>query len=130
MAVRQFSLINEKGQEFSLMDVQNYCFLSSPSGLGVEFNSSYEQVGNSFVESIRKINQGKIPGTLYFTGYDKYLEFSNFIFRSEKIRFKYIVPYLKNEKVYYRDVKIISLSKTELEEKVHFANDNNRRIKS
>ena len=91
MAVRQFSLINEKGQEFSLMDIQKYCFLSSPTGLGIEFNSSYEQVGNSFVESIRKVKQGKIPGTLYFAGYDKYLDFSNFAFNSEKLRFKYII---------------------------------------
>lgn len=129
MAVRQFSLINEKGQEFSLMDIQKYCFLSSPNGLGIEFNSSYEQVGNSFVESIRKVKQGKIHGTLYFAGYDKYLDFSNFAFNSEKLRFKYIVSYSKCEKTYYKDVKIISLSKTELEEKVHFADNNNRCIK-
>ena len=39
MAVRQFFLLNEKGQEFSLMDIQKYCFLSSPTGLGINFQS-------------------------------------------------------------------------------------------
>ena len=29
--VREFKLINEKGQEFSLMDIYNYCLLTDPS---------------------------------------------------------------------------------------------------
>ena len=118
MAVRQFSLLNEKGQEFSLMDIQKYCFLSSPTGLGINFQSDYEQMGNTFVESIRKVAQGKIPGSLYVLNYDKYREFSDFIFGSEKLRFKYIVPYTNNEKTFYKDVKLISLSKTELDHKL------------
>lgn len=117
MAVRQFSLVNEKGQEFSLMDIQNYCFLSSPTGLGINFNSNYEQMGNTFVESIRKVSMGKIPGSLYFLNYDKYREFSDFVFRSNKLTFKYIIPYLNSQKTFYKDVKIMSLSKTEIDKK-------------
>lgn len=117
MAVRQFSLLNEKGQEFSLMDIQNYCFLSSPTGLGINFNSDYEQMGNTFVESVRKVSQGRIPGSLYFLNYDKYREFSDFVFGSKELRFKYMIPYIDNLKTFYKDVKVVSLSKTEIDEK-------------
>lgn len=117
MAVRQFSLLNEKGQEFSLMDIQNYCFLSSPTGLGINFNSDYEQMGNTFVESIRKVSQGRVPGSLYFLNYDKYREFSDFVFGSNKLRFKYVIPYSDNQKTFYKDVKIMSLSKTEIDKR-------------
>ena len=118
MAVRQFSLLNEKGQEFSLMDIQKYCFLSSPSGLGINFQSDYEQMGNTFVESIRKVAQGKISGSLYFINYDKYKEFSNFVFSSNILKFKYIIPYINGEKTFYKDIKLINLSKSELDHKL------------
>lgn len=116
--VRQFSLINEKGQTFSLMDIQKYCFLSSPSGLGVSFQSEYEQMGNTFVESIRKVQQGKITGNLYFLDYDKYLDFSNYIFSSEKLMFEYIIPFNNGEKKFYKDIKIPSIPKAELDNKL------------
>lgn len=118
MAVRQFSLINEKGQEFSLMDYDNYCFLSSPSGLGIEFNIEYEQMGNSFIESMKKVRQGKIPGNVYFKNYDNYLKLGNYVFNSNSLKFKYIVPYDSGEKVFYRDVNILSLSKSEKDNKL------------
>lgn len=28
--VREFKLLNEKGQEYSLMDIENYCLLTDP----------------------------------------------------------------------------------------------------
>lgn len=118
MAVRQFFLVNEKEQRFSLMDIQKYCFLSSPSGLGISFQSEYEQMGNTFVESIRKVQQGKITGNLYFLDYDKYLNFSNYIFGSEKLMFEYIIPYNNGEKKFYKDIKIMSISKAELDSKL------------
>ena len=118
MAVRQFSLLNEKGQEFSLTDIQKYCFLSSPSGLGINFRSDYEQMGNTFVESIRKVSQGKISGSLYFINYDKYREFSNFVFGSNSLKFKYVIPYVNGEKIFYKDIKLINLPKSELDHKL------------
>ena len=33
--VREFKLINEKGQEYSLMDIENYCLLTEPSRIGI-----------------------------------------------------------------------------------------------
>lgn len=29
--VREFYLLNEKGQEYSFMDIENYCLLTEPS---------------------------------------------------------------------------------------------------
>lgn len=33
--VREFKLINEKGQEFSLMDIRKHCLLTDPSRTGL-----------------------------------------------------------------------------------------------
>ena len=35
--VREFSLLNEKNQMFSLMDIENYCLLTEPTGLGMTY---------------------------------------------------------------------------------------------
>ena len=112
--VRQFGLINEKGEEFSLMDIKNYCLLTSPQGLGMSYSSSYEQVGSSFAENLRTLEQGKITGTANFSNYDNYRKLIDFIEQSEKLRFHYIVPY-KNSAEYYRDVVISEISKTEIQ---------------
>ena len=33
--VREFKLINEKGQEYSLMDIYNHCLLTDPSRIRI-----------------------------------------------------------------------------------------------
>lgn len=33
--VREFKLVNEKGQEYSLMDIYNHCLLTDPSRTGI-----------------------------------------------------------------------------------------------
>ena len=91
--VRQFRLINEKGQEFNLMDLYNSCFLSEPDGLGYSYNTTYEQVGNSFFETLRNVQQGQIIGTANFSCYDNYKSFVDYIESSEKLRFGYKIPY-------------------------------------
>lgn len=58
--VREFYIENELGQQFSMMDVKNYCFLNSPSGLGYSYNIEYSQINNNFIQSIRKLAQGQI----------------------------------------------------------------------
>ena len=35
--VREFKLVNEKGQEYSLMDIENHALLTDPAGLGYEY---------------------------------------------------------------------------------------------
>lgn len=115
MEVRKFGLINEKGEEYSLMDIQNYCLLTEPEGLGYDYSIEYERVGNVFVENTRNLNQNTITGTLNTIGYENYFKFVEFIEHSEKIRLHYVIPYTENTVEYYRDVDFESLSKTEIQ---------------
>ena len=111
--VREFKLINEKGQEYSLMDLYNYCFLSDPSGLGYSYLTEYEQLGNTFLTNLRKMEQGQISGTANFSSYDNYRKLIDFIEDSEQLRFAYKIPYITRFKEYFKDVQIQSISKTQ-----------------
>ena len=114
--VREFKLINEKGQEFSLMDIYNYCLLTEPNGLGYSYATEYQQLGNTFVENLRKMEQGQISGTLNFLNYDNYTSFVDFIEGSESLKFGYKIPYKDGStKEFFKDIQIQSLSKTQLQ---------------
>lgn len=112
--VREFRLINEKGQEFSLMDIHNYILLTEPSGLGYDYSTEYQQLGNTFVTNLRKMQQGQIRGTANFLQYDNFEDFINFVESSENLKFGYKIPYKnKASKEYFKDVAIQSMSKTQ-----------------
>ncbi len=113
--VREFKLVNEKGQEFSLMDIKNYCLLTEPSGLGYSYNREYEQLGNTFIETFGKLQQKQINGIVNFSSYDNYNNFANFIEGSENLKFIYVIPFKEGQKKYFKDVKINSLDKTEIQ---------------
>lgn len=113
--VRQFNLINEKGQTYSLMDIENYCLLTSPTGLGFSYSISYEQLGNTFVQSLRKLDQGKINAQVNFLKYENYRNYVDFVAKSDNIRFQYTIPYNKTNKTFYRDIDIQSTSKGEIQ---------------
>ena len=91
--VREFKLINEKGQGFSLMDIYNHCLLTDPAGLGYSYTTEYQQLGETFISNLRNIQQGQISGTLNFMNYDNYTSFVNFVEGSESLRFGYKIPY-------------------------------------
>ena len=111
--VREFNLINNKGQRYSLMDIENSTLMTDPTGLGYSYSDEYEQLGNTFISNLRKIEQGQIQGTLNFLEYDTYRNIINFIEKSEGLRFEYKVPYTDGEKTYYKDVQLQSITKTE-----------------
>lgn len=113
--VREFKLLNEKGQEYSLMDIYNYCLLTEPNGLGYSYLTEYEQLGNTFVNNIRRLEQGQISGILNFLSYDNYKEFVDFIEFSEKLKFSYKIPFKQGEKEYFKDIQIQSLTKTQIQ---------------
>lgn len=114
--VREFKLINEKGQEFSLMDIQKYCLLTDPNGLGYSYTTEYQQLGNTFISNLRNMEQGQISGTLNFLNYDNYTSFVDFIESSENLKFGYKIPYKDGStKEYFKDIQIQSLSKTQLQ---------------
>lgn len=113
--VREFKLINDKGQEYSLMDIKNYCLLTDPSGLGYAYTTEYEQLGNTFISNLRRIEQGQIEGIVNFLKYDNYKNLVDFIEMSETLKFSYKVPLENGHKEYFKDVQIASLSKTEIQ---------------
>lgn len=111
--VREFYLLNEKGQQYSFMDIRNYCLLTDPSGLGYSYNREYEQIGNTFIETFGQIEQKQIEGTVNFLSYDNYKNLADFIERAEKLRILYKVPFEGGQKEYYKDVNIKELTKTQ-----------------
>lgn len=113
MKVREFCLVNEKGQRYSLMDLKNNCFLTAPSGLGYSYSSEYEQLGTVFIETLRKMEMGKVSGTVNFRSYDNFKKLVDFIEFSEKLKIVYKMPFADGSREYFKDVNIKILTKTE-----------------
>lgn len=113
--VRGFRLLNEKGQSYSLMDIQNNCLLTEPNGLGYSYSTEYEQLGNIFVENLRKFEQGQITGTVNFLKYDNFKELVDFIERAENLKLAYKIPFENGEKEYLKDINIKSLTKSQIQ---------------
>ncbi len=113
--VREFKLVNEKGQEYSLIDIYNYCLLTEPSGLGYRYLTEYEQLGNTFIENLRKIDQGQISGTVIFLNYDNYKKFVDFVEKAETLKFSYKIPFKDGPKEYFKDINIQNLTKTQIQ---------------
>ena len=114
--VREFKLINDKGQEYSLMDIYNYCLLTEPTSLGYEYTTEYEQLGNTFISNLRRIEQGSIDGVVNFLNYDNYKKLIDFIEQSETLKFSYKIPYKNSTKEYFKDIQIKNITKTEIKE--------------
>lgn len=112
--VREFRLINEKGQEYPLMDIENHILLTDPLGLGYSYSTDYQQIGETFITNLRKLEQGKISGTANFREYDNFKEFIDFVESSESLKFGYKIPYKNGSiKEYFKGVSIQSISKTQ-----------------
>ena len=112
--VREFNLINEKGQTFSLMDIYNAFLLTEPQGLGYGYTTEYQQLGNTFIENLRNIQQGQIIGTANFLEYDNYKSFVDFVEGAENLRFGYKIPYRDGStKEYFKDVSFQNITKTQ-----------------
>lgn len=114
--VREFKLVNEKGQTYSMMDIYNYCLLTEPSGLGYGYTAEYEQLGNTFITNLRRMEQGQINGQVNFLNYDNYKKLVDFIEKSESLKFSYKVPFKSGVKEYFKDVQIKDITKTEIQE--------------
>jgi hypothetical protein len=113
MEIREFKLINEKGQEYSLMDIENAGLLTSPNGLGFQYENQYEQLGHTFVKSISKISQTKVTGQINFLKYENYRKLVDFIASSEDLKISYKVPYKTGTKEFFKDVSVDILNKGE-----------------
>lgn len=111
--VREFYIENELGQRFSMMDIENYCFLNAPTGLGYGYETQYSQIGDNFIQNIRKIQQGQINGELLFKSYENYKNFIDFVEGANFLKFVYRVPYENSYTEYFKDIDISIIEKTE-----------------
>lgn len=112
--VREFYIENELGQRFSMMNIESGCFLNEPTGLGYGYNTEYSQIGDNFIQNVRKIQQGQINAELVFRTYDNYKKFIDFIESANSLKFVYRVPYEDNTYTeYFKDIDISTIEKTE-----------------
>lgn len=84
-------------------------------GLGYSYSTEYESVGNTFVETVRKIDVGLINGIANFSCYDNYKKFVDFIESSEDLKFTYKLPFENREVEYFKDIKMQRLEKSEIQ---------------
>lgn len=112
--VREFYIENETGQRFSMMDMDKGCFLNSPTGLGYSYDTQYVQIGNNFIQNIRKLTQGKIEGELIFNKYDNYKKIIDFVESTNYLKFVYKVPFEDGVKEYFKDIDISNVDKGEI----------------
>ena len=87
--------------------------MTEPSGLGYSYDTDYEQVGNTFIENLKKIEQGKITGIANFEKYDNYKKLVDFIDDAESLRFSYKIPFASKEKEYFKNVNFKEITKTQ-----------------
>ena len=75
--MREFYLINGKGNTYSLTDKLHWLY--EPENLGAKFNSKYEQIGSNFIRTQRIARPDDISGKILFTGGNPYSDYHNFI---------------------------------------------------
>ena len=76
--MRQFKLINGSGAEFSLMQ-KGRAFMYDPAGLGWGYETSYVDVGETYIPLDTKYVHPAPSGTILFGGYQDYNDFLAFI---------------------------------------------------
>lgn len=113
MKVRGFLLENEKGQQFRLDNLDEGCFLTSPSNLGLSKKIEFQKIGQTYVEISKEDEQKNPAGTAFFKNYNKYREFVDFVEDANKLKIIYKIPYEKEEKKYYKDIILKKIDKTE-----------------
>lgn len=112
--VREFYIENETGQRFSMMNIEEGCFLSSPTGLGYSYDTQYSQIGNDFLQNIRKLTQGQISGELIFKKYDNYKKFVDFIESAIFLKLVYKIPFENGFTEFFKDIDISNIDKSEI----------------
>lgn len=118
--VREFYIENETGQRFSMMNIEEGCFLSSPTGLGYSYDIQYSQIGNDFLQNIRKLTQGQIGGELIFKKYDNYKKLVDFIESANFLKLVYKIPFENGFTEFFKDIDISNIDKSEIRNRYGF----------
>lgn len=99
--------------------------LNSPEGLGYGYDIQYSQIGNNFIQNIRKLIQGQISGELIFKKYDNYKKFVDFVEATKYLRFVYRVPFEGGYTEYFKDIDISNIDKGEKRKRWFFKSISN-----
>lgn len=75
--VREFTLVDGSGEEYSLTNEEH--LLYNPSGLGYEHENTYRQIGNRFILANSVPKQSVISGVVHFSAPDAYYDYQEFI---------------------------------------------------
>ena len=118
--VREFYIENETGQRFSMMNIEEGCFLNSPTGLGYSYDTQYSQIGNDFLQNIRKLTQGQIGGELIFKKYDNYKKLVDFIESANFLKLVYKIPFENGFTEFFKDIDISNIDKSEIRNRRSF----------
>lgn len=108
--VRQFSLKNNKGQSYNLLDKRRVMFFD-PNGLGYEEDTDYLRIGATFNPLNPSCKQIQIKGKLIFAGDNPYKDYFDFVSfaRQAPLTLSYTTF-----DTFYLTVDIAGLDKTEL----------------
>ena len=113
--IREFSLENEYGEVMSLMlrPTDGPLFLN-PKGLGYAMSNSYLRIGNRYERTESILSQAEISGDILTKDYAQFRDFANYVAKAEKLKLRYRAK--ESDGFYYRDVDVIKLEKTEIQE--------------
>ena len=80
--------------------------------MGYNYQTEYEQLDNTFILILRKLEQGTIDCEIKFKNYDNFKNFINFIESSKELRFLYEIPFEGNKKEkYYKNIELKNMTK-------------------
>lgn len=119
--IRKFILVNSVNDTMDLLDLDIFAF--DPDGLGVEFDTEFYQSGGHFIPGKQKLSHNPIKFNLIFGGggentylaYDRLVEFL--------ADGPYVLEYHTDAGEYKRDVKLSTLSKSEIGNFNHIIED-------
>lgn len=106
--MRQFKLINSRGETFDLMNHDAY--FRNPDGLGASHTITVIAAGRDFTEVDDDLNQQTIPGEMVFSSYAEYVTFSRFCMYAPLTFW-----YKPTTQWYYRECKLSKIDKGEIE---------------
>lgn len=113
MDYRQFNLVNDLGETYRLTLADRYgaAFLYDVNGMGSEETATYQQIGNRFNITTRKINQQTISGTIKFVNPYAYQNYDRFVLFCQHKPLK--IYYRTPTGEFWRDGIVSSIEKNE-----------------
>lgn len=109
--MRSFILINKTGTQYDITTEELLFY--GVSGLGLDKDEEYREVGNRYIVVKSKVDATPIEGSLLFAGASPYQQYFDFMRFLDEGDLKILYSPLPNE-YFYKDVSVQSVSKSEL----------------